>query len=149
MTEVRPAVPADAPELVRLRNVMLEEMPSMAALAGPGPWQATAERILRERLAVPSEELTMPSFVVDDPEWPGRLAACAVGTLEERLPSPGNPDGLFGFVFGICTDPDHRLRGYATATSKPPPATRACSPSPAVTCAGSVTTVPSARCSTA
>ncbi|MEU7095147.1 hypothetical protein [Kitasatospora aureofaciens] len=88
MTEVRPAVPADAPELVRLRNVMLEEMPSMAALAGPGPWQATAERILRERLAVPSEELTMPSFVVDDPERPGRLAACAVGTLEERLPSP-------------------------------------------------------------
>ncbi|MET9178347.1 GNAT family N-acetyltransferase [Kitasatospora aureofaciens] len=118
MTEVRPAVPADAPELVRLRNVMLGEMPNMAALAGPGPWQATAERILRERLAVPSEELTMPSFVVDDPERPGRLAACAVGTLEERLPSPGNPDGLFGFVFGICTDPDHRLRGYARACTE-------------------------------
>ncbi|MFJ9769938.1 GNAT family N-acetyltransferase [Kitasatospora sp. NPDC101157] len=118
MIQVRPAVPADAPELVRLRNLMFEAMPSMAALAGPGPWQANAERILRERLAAPPEELTMPSFVVDDPRRPGRLAACAVGTLEERLPAPGNPDGLFGFVFNICTDPDHRLRGYARACTE-------------------------------
>ncbi|WBP87215.1 GNAT family N-acetyltransferase [Kitasatospora cathayae] len=118
MTEVRPAVPADAPELVRLRNLMFEEMPGMAALAGPGAWQTTAERMLRERLAAPAEELTMPSFVVDDPGRPGRLAACAVGTLEERLPSPGNPDGLFGFVFNICTDPDHRRRGYARACTE-------------------------------
>ncbi|MFH9352990.1 GNAT family N-acetyltransferase [Kitasatospora sp. NPDC017646] len=118
MTEVRPAVPADAPELVRLRNLMFEAMPSTAAVDGPGPWQDAAERMLRERLAVPAEELTMPSFVVDDPRRPGRLAACAVGTLEERLPSPGNPDGLFGFVFNICTDPDHRLRGYARACTE-------------------------------
>ncbi|MFI2610209.1 GNAT family N-acetyltransferase [Kitasatospora sp. NPDC018619] len=118
MIEVRPAVPADAPELVRLRNLMFEAMPSMAALAGPGPWQATAEQVLRERLAVPAEELTMPTFVVDDPDRPGRLAACAVGTLEQRLPSPGNPDGLFGFVFNICTDPGHRLRGYARACTE-------------------------------
>ncbi|MBV2152214.1 GNAT family N-acetyltransferase [Kitasatospora sp. SUK 42] len=115
MNDVRPAVPADAPELVRLRNLMFEAMPAMTALAGPGPWQSTAERVLRERLAVPAEELTMPSFVVDDPQHPGRLAACAVGTLEQRLPSPGNPDGLFGFVFNICTDPGHRRRGHARA----------------------------------
>ncbi|KJS56022.1 acetyltransferase [Streptomyces rubellomurinus subsp. indigoferus] len=118
MTEVRPAVPADAAELVRLRNLMFEAMPGMAALAGPGPWQATAERILRERLAIPAERLTMPSFVVDDPERPGRLAACAVGTLEERLPAPGNPEGRFGFVFNICTDPGHRLRGYGRACTE-------------------------------
>ncbi|WP_316526516.1 GNAT family N-acetyltransferase [Kitasatospora brasiliensis] len=118
MIDVRPAVPADAAELVRLRNLMFEAMPSMAALTGPGPWQATAERMLRERLAVPAEELTMPAFVVDDPQRPGRLAACAVGTLERRLPSPGNPEGLFGFVFNICTDPGHRLRGYARACTE-------------------------------
>ncbi|MFH8379486.1 GNAT family N-acetyltransferase [Kitasatospora sp. NPDC018058] len=118
MIEVRPAVAADAPELVRLRNLMFEAMPGMAALAGPGPWQSTAERVLRERLAVPAAELTMPSFVIDDPDRPGRLAACAVGTLERRLPAPGNPEGLFGFVFNICTDPDHRLRGYARACTE-------------------------------
>ncbi|MBV6701126.1 GNAT family N-acetyltransferase [Kitasatospora aureofaciens] len=118
MIEVRPAVPADAPELVRLRNLMFEAMPGTAALAGPGPWQATAEQILRERLAVPAEALTMPSFVIDDAERPGRLAACAVGTFEQRLPAPGNPDGRFGFVFNICTDPGHRLRGYARACTE-------------------------------
>ncbi|MEV7357494.1 GNAT family N-acetyltransferase [Kitasatospora sp. NPDC091276] len=118
MITVRPAAPTDAPELVRLRNLMFEAMPGMAGLTGPGPWQATAERILRERLAAPAGELTMPSFVVDDPRRPGRLAACAVGTLEHRLPAPGNPDGRFGFVFNICTDPGHRLRGYARACTE-------------------------------
>ncbi|MER7670461.1 GNAT family N-acetyltransferase [Kitasatospora sp. NPDC096128] len=118
MIKVRPATPDDAPELVRLRNLMLEAMPAMAAAAGPGPWQATAERLLRERLAVPAEQLTMPVFVVDAPDRPGRLAACAVGTLEHRLPGPGNPDGLFGSVFNICTDPDQRRRGYARACTE-------------------------------
>ncbi|WP_406202669.1 GNAT family N-acetyltransferase [Kitasatospora sp. NBC_01560] len=118
MTEVRPAVPADAPELVRLRNLMFEAMPSMAGLHGPGPWQANAAEVLRERLAVPPGQLTMPAFVVDAPGRPGALAACAVGTLERRLAAPGNPDGLFGFVFNICTDPAHRLRGYARACTE-------------------------------
>lgn len=60
----------------------------------------------------------MGAFVVDHPELPGRLAACAVGTLEERLPAPGHPLGLFGFVFNICTDPGARRRGYARACTE-------------------------------
>ncbi|MGF1432497.1 GNAT family N-acetyltransferase [Kitasatospora sp. LaBMicrA B282] len=112
--EVRPARPADAPELVRLRLLMFE---AMQGAARPGPWQATAEAVLRERLADP-ERTTMPAFVVDDPTAPGRLAACAVGTLEQRLPAPGHPEGLFGFVFNICTDPAHRRRGYARACTE-------------------------------
>lgn len=112
MITVRVATPADAPELVRLRGLMFE---AMSGTAEPGEWQATAEAVLRERLAAAPEALTMPAFVVDDPVRPGRLAACAVGTLERRLPAPGHPDGLFGFVFNICTDPDHRRRGYARA----------------------------------
>ncbi|MDH6575450.1 GNAT family N-acetyltransferase [Kitasatospora sp. MAP5-34] len=116
MILVRPATPDDAAELVRLRGLMFEAMPSMAGKAGPGPWQAAAEGVLRDRLvAVP---LTMPAFVVDDPEHPGRLASCAVGTLEQRLPAPGHPDGLFGFVFNICTDPQARYRGYARACTE-------------------------------
>ncbi|MGW4647548.1 GNAT family N-acetyltransferase [Kitasatospora sp. NPDC004289] len=112
MTTVRSATPADAAELVRLRRLMFEEMSGAAA---PGEWEATTGAVLRERLAAPPERLTMPAFVVDDPGRPGRLAACAVGTLEQRLPAPGHPDGLFGFVFNISTDPEHRRRGYARA----------------------------------
>ncbi|MFI5531725.1 GNAT family N-acetyltransferase [Kitasatospora sp. NPDC051853] len=112
MITVRTATPADAAELVRLRALMFE---AMSGAAAPGEWEATAETVLRERLAAPPQELTMPAFVVDDPGRPGRLAACAVGTLEQRLPAPGHPDGLFGFVFNICTDPGHRRRGYARA----------------------------------
>ncbi|MFJ8042867.1 GNAT family N-acetyltransferase [Kitasatospora sp. NPDC096147] len=112
MITVRAATPADAAELVRLRGLMFE---SMTGAAAPGEWEAAAGTVLRERLAAPPEQLTMPAFVVDDPARPGRLAACAVGTLERRLPAPGHPDGLFGFVFNICTDPDHRRRGLARA----------------------------------
>lgn len=113
--QVRPANPEDAAELVRLRGLMFE---AMSGRADPGPWQHTAEALLRERLAGPVDGRTMSAFVVDDPAEPGRLAACAVGTLEQRLPAPGHPDGLFGFVFNICTDPDHRRRGYARACTE-------------------------------
>ncbi|GAA1174198.1 ribosomal protein S18 acetylase RimI-like enzyme [Kitasatospora gansuensis] len=113
--QVRPATPEDAAELVRLRGLMFE---AMSGKPDPGGWQPAAEQVLRERLAGPDDRRTMPAFVVDDPERPGRLAACAVGTLERRLPAPGHPDGLFGFVFNICTDPGHRRRGYARACTE-------------------------------
>ncbi|WP_371479745.1 GNAT family N-acetyltransferase [Kitasatospora sp. NBC_00315] len=120
MSLVRPGIPDDAPELVRLRGLMFEAMAGRSGAADPTPepWQPAAEAVLRERLAQPAPDLTMPVFVVDDPGRPGRLAACAVGTLERRLPAPGHPDGLFGFVFNICTDPGHRRRGYARACTE-------------------------------
>ncbi|WP_354642140.1 GNAT family N-acetyltransferase [Kitasatospora camelliae] len=113
MITVRPAVPGDAPELVRLRGLMFA---AMHGGARPGPWESVAEEVLRERLADPAGG--MPAFVVDHPEHAGRLASCAIGTLERRLPAPGHPDGLFGFVFNICTDPDSRRRGYARACTE-------------------------------
>ena len=30
-----------------------------------------------------------------------------------HAPSPGNPGGLRGHLFNVCTEPDHRGRGYA------------------------------------
>jgi len=123
---VREAVVEDAPELVRLRALMFAAMaarpgggPEEPGDPGPdGPWRRTAERLLRERLAAPADRRTLQAYVVDDPECAGRLAACAVGTLEERLPAPGHPDGRFGFVFNICTDPGRRRRGYARACTE-------------------------------
>ncbi|WP_042368638.1 GNAT family N-acetyltransferase [Streptacidiphilus neutrinimicus] len=120
MITVRSALPDDAPELVRLRDVMVASMKHLPTTPDPsGGWKPLAEKILRT--ALDGGDASGPVFgvfVVDDDERPGRLAACAVGTLEQRLPGPGHPDGLFGFVFNICTDPDRRRRGYARACTE-------------------------------
>lgn len=123
MTAVRSAVPDDAPELVRLREVMFASMRSAPAGGDTGgDWKPLTEKILRSGLGADgiggTAGAVFGAFVVDDEERPGRLAACAIGTLEQRLPGPGHPDGLFGFVFNICTDPDRRRRGFARACTE-------------------------------
>ncbi|MFJ1752141.1 GNAT family N-acetyltransferase [Kitasatospora sp. NPDC088134] len=113
MSTPRPAGPADADELVRLRTLMFA---SMQGEARPGPWQETARQVLARALAEPERRLQ--AYVVDDPERPGGLVSCAIGTLEQRLPAPGHPEGRFGFVFNISTDPAHRGRGHARACTE-------------------------------
>lgn len=120
MIVIRRAEPSDAEELVRLRRLMF------AAMEGrdePGPWERKAAEMARRQLSGP--EPALGAFVVDaDPGAsggsgaPGGLAACAVGRVEERLPAPSHPSGRFGFVFSVCTDPAHRGRGYARATTE-------------------------------
>lgn len=109
MIEARRATVDDAAELVRLREVL------MGVLSGEGStaWQESSRQILRRRLAESSP--TMAGFVVDQPDNAGRLAACAVGVIEERLGAPRNPQGLTGYVFNVATDPGRRRRGYARA----------------------------------
>ncbi|NGN62980.1 GNAT family N-acetyltransferase [Streptomyces sp. A7024] len=108
---VRRARPEDAAELVRLRREMFQ---AMKGRDEPGPWEADARAMLRRQLADPGTRTG--AFVIDGPG--GTLAACAVGTIEERLPAPGHPDGRFGFVFNVCTDPEHRGRGHARAVTR-------------------------------
>lgn len=108
---VRAARVEDASEVVRLRRVMF------AAMSGhdtPGPWEAEAVRLLREQLA--GRGALTGVFVVDAGD--GTLAACAVGTVEQRLPAPASPAGRFGFVFNVCTDPAHRGHGHARAVTQ-------------------------------
>src|SRR2546423_1090776 len=109
MGEARRAGPADAPELVRLRGVMLASLDGREPRRGP--WRRHAEEYLRERLDGPS----LAAFVVDRPGGSGTLAACAVGTIEYRLGGPDNPTGTAGYVFNVATDPDQRRRGYSRA----------------------------------
>jgi len=117
MPLVRPAVPADAPELARLRRLMF------AAMHGrdePGEWERETERMVRRRLTeLSADGPGLGAFVVDgDGTGAPALAACAVGTVEERLPAPQHPAGRFGFVFNVCTDERYRGRGYARATTE-------------------------------
>ncbi|MEU4130878.1 GNAT family N-acetyltransferase [Streptomyces wuyuanensis] len=108
MSLARPALPADAEELVRLRAVMLA---STARHQDPETgWQAVAVESFRRRLADPEGD--MAAFVV---ERPGGLAACAVGTIEHRIGGPADPTGRTGYVFSVATDPDRRRRGHSRA----------------------------------
>nr|WP_240942955.1 GNAT family N-acetyltransferase [Planosporangium thailandense] len=114
-----------------MRAVMLSSLGGTEP--APGPWRDTAVQILRTRLVDPDGALA--AFVVDAPDRdapdrdapdrdapdgdgqgrPASLAACVVGLVEQRLPSPANPTGEVGYVFSVATDPDHRRRGYARA----------------------------------
>lgn len=102
----RRAQPDDAAELVRLREVLLR---SFGSDGWNDDWRETSRQTLVRRLAGP--EPTMAAFVVDRPG--GGLAACVVGTIEERLGSPIDPAGRSGYVFNVATDPDQRRRGYS------------------------------------
>ena len=110
MIEARLAGPADAPELMRLRKVMID---SMNGRPGPdGEWQEAGSAILRRQLADPAGILA--AFVVDRPDTPG-LAACVVGAVDQRLPTPSDPTGLRGYVYNVATDPAYRRRGFSRA----------------------------------
>jgi len=52
---------------------------------------------------------------VDCPDQPGRLAACVLGAIDERLPGPGGRSQFKGYVYNVATDPACRLRGYSRA----------------------------------
>lgn len=110
---VRAGRHGDVAEVVRLRRVMFAAMTGTDA---PGPWEAEARRMLAGQLAAAPDPAT-GVFVVDA-EGAAGLAACAVGTLEERLPSPSSPAGRFGFIFNVCTDPAYRGHGYARAVTE-------------------------------
>ncbi|MEW5353713.1 N-acetyltransferase family protein [Streptomyces sp. 16-176A] len=110
MSLVRRAEPADAPEVLRLRQVMIDSMPGADSSTD---WHADSLPVLRARLAEPDGGFA--AFVVDHPERPGELAALVAGTLEYRIGRAGNPLGTVGYVFSVATDPGARRRGYARA----------------------------------
>ena len=100
----RLATPADVPELVRLREVMIESV----RRESDDSWQAAATRILADALS----DGSMAAVVVDRPEGDG-LAACGVAMVGQRLPSPGCTDGRYGYIQSMCTDERHRRQGLA------------------------------------
>ncbi|QKW27351.1 GNAT family N-acetyltransferase [Streptomyces seoulensis] len=110
MSLVRRAGAADAGEVLRLRQVMIDSMAGADRSTG---WHADSLPVLAARLAEPDGGFA--AFVVDWPERPGTLAALVAGTLEYRIGRAGNPLGTVGYVFSVATDPGARRRGYARA----------------------------------
>ncbi|MFG3123030.1 GNAT family N-acetyltransferase [Streptomyces sp. NPDC048208] len=110
MSLVRRALPEDAREVLRLRQVMID---SVSGGGDAGTWHEESLPALRTRLADPDD--TFAAFVVDHPERAGTLAALAAGTVEYRIGRESNPLGTVGFVFSVATDPGTRRRGYSRA----------------------------------
>jgi GNAT superfamily N-acetyltransferase len=106
---IRDAVERDIPELVRLRGMLFDSLGRTWGTppAGDG-WRAACAEELRQGLA----GATMKVLVIDGD---GGLASCGTGVLDRRLPSPYNPVGVVGHVFGVVTDPAYRGRGLARA----------------------------------
>ncbi|MGW5614214.1 GNAT family N-acetyltransferase [Streptomyces sp. NPDC003877] len=110
MSAVRRALPRDAEEVLRLRQVMIDSLFATGHSAG---WHGESLPTLRARLADPEGDFA--AFVVDHPERPGALASLVAGTIDYRIGRAGDPRGRVGFVFSVATDPGTRRRGYARA----------------------------------
>ncbi len=116
MVDVRRAGAEDVSELVRLRAILMESIPGQQKQQSrqeADGWRETCARMLRAELAHP--EPTMVACVVDAPGGTGSLAACGIGVIDRRLPSPARPDGRCGYILSMVTDPGHRKQGYARA----------------------------------
>lgn len=111
MSDVRLARNDDIPELVRLRGVLFADL---ATTWGPVPggdaWREACASALASRL--PDDAMRV--VVVDADRG---LACCGMGSVDRRLPTPFNPSGLLGHIFGIVTDPAQRRRGHARAVT--------------------------------
>lgn len=105
---VRPATQDDIAELVRLRTLLFEDLggPYFNPSSADDSWQDTLAVVLKDQLAADGTRI----IVVDGDTG---LAACAIGSVEQRLPGPHLPSGRVGLVIGVVTDPAHRRRGHS------------------------------------
>jgi ribosomal protein S18 acetylase RimI-like enzyme len=106
---VRRASVEDAWELTRLRRIMVNTFREVHDES----WEYACKDTLE--LALSDQDGSIQAFVVDAGDAPGKLAAGAVGVIQQRLPSPDNHSGLVGYILSVSTDPDFRRRGFARA----------------------------------
>ncbi|MGW6061477.1 GNAT family N-acetyltransferase [Streptomyces sp. NPDC055189] len=105
---IRQATQDDIPELVRLRALLFENLGGeyFNPSSGDDGWRHALAVVLKEQSATGG----MRVLVTDGDAG---LAACAVGSVEQRLPGPHLPSGRVGLVIGVVTDPAHRRRGHS------------------------------------
>jgi GNAT superfamily N-acetyltransferase len=99
---LRPATPADAQALTRLRGFMHEAIGDTLT----DTWREACSSTFERRLAGTG----FVAYLVEVDE----LAVCSgVGWLEDHLPSPHQVDGRRGHIASMSTDPAHRRNGHA------------------------------------
>jgi ribosomal protein S18 acetylase RimI-like enzyme len=109
MPVVRDATETDIPELVRLRALLFTDLGDVWGSPPDGTqWRDRCTAELASQLSAG----TMMILVIDGESG---LAACGMGVVDQRLPSPYNPGGRVGHVFGVVTDPACRGRGHGRA----------------------------------
>ncbi|MEU9300895.1 GNAT family N-acetyltransferase [Streptomyces sp. NPDC048269] len=112
MLRIRQAVEDDVPELVRLRALLFETLGGdFFNPGGGGDWRDRLAAVLKEQITAD----TVRILVVDGEQG---LAACGIGTVEQRLPSPHLRNGRIGHVLGMVTDPVYRRRGHSRAVMR-------------------------------
>ncbi|MFD7493658.1 GNAT family N-acetyltransferase [Streptomyces sp. NPDC059832] len=105
---VRQAVEDDIAELVRLRVMLFENLGGdfFDPASGGNDWLDVLAVVLKEQLAADAVRI----LVV---EGGSGLAACGIGTIEQRLPGPHLRNGRIGQVIGVVTDPAYRRLGHS------------------------------------
>ena len=71
-------------------------------------WLGTVDDVLVARQG--SDAMVI---VAEDPDGAERLASIGAGSIAARLPGPGNPRALVGYIQWVSTDPTHRRKGLA------------------------------------
>ncbi|WP_326763815.1 GNAT family N-acetyltransferase [Streptomyces sp. NBC_01591] len=107
-SDVRQAVENDIAELVRLRAMLFENLGGefFNPAWGGDDWLDVLAVVLKEQLAADGVRI----LVVDGGSG---LAACGIGTIEQRLPGPHLRNGRIGQVIGVVTDPAYRRLGLS------------------------------------
>ena len=106
---LRRATVHDVQALVHLRSLMFSSMGSDVG-GQDAPWRVAAASWFREQLDRPEQ---FAGFVIEHPDE--GVVSAALGSCDLRAASPHNLSGAHGRVFNICTEPDHRRRGYGRA----------------------------------
>ncbi|MEY9840519.1 GNAT family N-acetyltransferase [Streptacidiphilus sp. EB103A] len=103
---VRAARPGDAQELLRLRVAVL------AGEAVTDAWRISFQADMQQRLGA---DPSLRAFVAPAPD--GTLAACAIGCVYRGYTGPTYPQGRWGRIFTVVTDPAWRRQGLGRAVT--------------------------------
>ncbi|MFE7106761.1 GNAT family N-acetyltransferase [Streptomyces sp. NPDC057575] len=115
-TAVRQAVEGDIAELVRLRAMLFDDLGGdfFDPASGGDDWLQALAVVLKEQLSADAGAASgtdaVRILVVDGGSG---LAACGIGTIEQRLPGPHLRNGRIGQVIGVVTDPGYRRLGHS------------------------------------
>ncbi|MET7621545.1 GNAT family N-acetyltransferase [Streptomyces sp. NPDC005408] len=110
MTHVQQAVEDDVAELVRLRASLFETLGDdfFNSSSADDDWRDSLAAVLKEQVTADAVRI----LVVHGDHG---LAACGIGTIEQRLPGPHLRNGRIGHVIGVVTDQAYRRRGHSRA----------------------------------